>query len=245
LRARFAEVARACGPLRDLDVQLMQRDDCRTQVPAGLRGHLDEVFTRLAQERGAEQIAVAAVIGGESYRRLKRDWRAAIGALRSGPPLGLDAEELAIRVGRQVIEHRYQRIGENLDAAAAGDDAMLHRVRVECKKLRYALEFFAPMLEGADEAIAQLERVQDALGEYNDLVVQGARLGALLQAESPRAAGVVGRAAAIGAVLAGLERRREKARERCADRLVDLAGRRFSRAMKRITDEHDPDRRSE
>jgi CHAD domain-containing protein len=244
-RARFADVARVCGPLRDLDVQLMQRDDYRTLVTSGLRSDLDDVFARLAQERAREQNVVAGVIGGASYRRLKRDWRATIRALRSGPPLGLDAEEPAIRVGKGVILHRYERIGESLAAAAAGDDAMLPRVRVECKKLRYALEFFAPMIDGAEDALAQLERVQDALGEYNDLVVQEVRLGALLQSESPGAPGVVGRSAAIGAALAGLERRRVRARERCADRLAELAGRRFSRSVTRITDEHGPDRRSE
>ena len=245
IRARFAEVARACGPLRDLDVHLMQREDYRTLVPGGLRSDLDDVFARLAQEREREQRAVVAVIDGASYRRLKRDWRGTIRTLRSGPPLGLDAEEPAVRVGRDVILRRYERIREHLASAAADDNATLHRVRVECKKLRYALEFFAPLIGGADDTLAQLERIQDALGEYNDLVVQEARLGALLKSESPGAPGVVGRAAAIGAALAGLERRRAKARERCVDRLAELTGRRFSRSLKKITDDHDPDRRNE
>jgi CHAD domain-containing protein len=108
-------------------------------------------------------------------------------------------------------------------------------VRIECKKLRYAAEFFGSLFGHADDLLARLERVQDALGEYNDLRVQSARLSALLRAESAAAPGAIERAAAIGAALAALERRRAKSRARCEERLAELAGRGFVRAVERIT----------
>jgi CHAD domain-containing protein len=130
-----------------------------------------------------------------------------------------------------------------MTAAGPDDDAGLHRVRIEGKKLRYVLEFFGQILGPTDEVLQRLERVQDALGEYNDLRVQTAHLNAALQGESPGGRGAIARAAATGAALATLERRRAKARERCARRLSELSKREFSRAIARITEGQTEDER--
>jgi len=52
------------------------------------------------------------------------------------------------------------------------DYAALHEVRIAGKKLRYLLEFFAPVLDGSHQRkIALLTGVQEELGKLNDLVV--------------------------------------------------------------------------
>jgi len=51
---------------------------------------------------------------------------------------------------------------------------MLHVLRIHCKKLRYLMEFFASLFhqETINSLIEQLKRLQDNLGDFNDLRVQ-------------------------------------------------------------------------
>jgi CHAD domain-containing protein len=51
---------------------------------------------------------------------------------------------------------------------------MLHVLRIHCKKLRYLMEFFASLFhpEAINSLIDQLKRLQDNLGDFNDLRVQ-------------------------------------------------------------------------
>lgn len=53
----------------------------------------------------------------------------------------------------------------------------LHHARIRGKQLRYAGEFFAPLYgKGAKDYLAVLGKLQDALGEINDIAVAGPRL---------------------------------------------------------------------
>ena len=51
------------------------------------------------------------------------------------------------------------------------DAEAMHRLRIECKKLRYAAEFFRPLFAGMDGFIAHMKGVQDLLGLMNDVAV--------------------------------------------------------------------------
>jgi CHAD domain-containing protein len=233
-RAQFAELSHACGRLRDLDVELLRRGEYEAMLPVPLRAGLAGVFELLARARAQEQGAFAGVLAGAPYRRLKREWRAAVRDLDSGASAGLDADEPVLRVARELARRHRDRVLAAMGEGEPIDDAGLHRARIEVKKLRYVIEFFAVLLPGADGVIERLGRVQDALGEYNDLRQQTARLGDALGAVAPRGRSAIEQAAAMGAVLATLERRRAKARARCARRLAELSGRAFSRAFARV-----------
>jgi CHAD domain-containing protein len=53
-------------------------------------------------------------------------------------------------------------------------DELLHALRIECKKLRYLMEFFTSLFprKKMTRLIKQLKKLQDNLGEFNDLSVQ-------------------------------------------------------------------------
>ena len=55
------------------------------------------------------------------------------------------------------------------------EDALLHALRIECKMLRYQLEFFTSLFP-PKEISRQIKRLQDNLGDFNDLTVQQAHL---------------------------------------------------------------------
>lgn len=62
--------------------------------------------------------------------------------------------------------------------AAAGDIGALHALRIDVKRLRYAIEFFAPLLgpRKTKRAIGALMQAQEDLGFLNDLSQAGPRL---------------------------------------------------------------------
>lgn len=62
--------------------------------------------------------------------------------------------------------------------ASIDDPASLHALRIGIKRLRYALEFFAPLAaqKPMQRLLAQLTALQDALGQINDLANAGALL---------------------------------------------------------------------
>jgi CHAD domain-containing protein len=90
------------------------------------------------------------------------------GALREGPIAAMAAEKLR-RHRKKILNG-----GAHLDEL---EPRRRHELRIRAKKLRYASEFFAGAFPGRkssrlrEEFVAGLEKLQDALGELNDIVV--------------------------------------------------------------------------
>lgn len=72
------------------------------------------------------------------------------------------------------LAKRWDKVRKGGSDLAALDEEQLHRLRIEGKKLRYAIEFLASLHPGDDartrqqEALEALEALQDGLGEIND-----------------------------------------------------------------------------
>ena len=77
------------------------------------------------------------------------------------------ASERLVVVYRRVLK-RGTKIKPHTPAEA------LHQLRIECKKLRYLLEFFRSLCERKRVVpfIKELRKLQDNLGDFNDLQVQ-------------------------------------------------------------------------
>jgi CHAD domain-containing protein len=102
----------------------------------------------------------------------------------------------------------------------------LHDLRKRCKELRYALEFFAPLYpaDSYGAVLADLKRLQDCLGEFQDSEVQIGEIRALatsmLAADEAPAVTLL----AMGEVTAGLAARQQAAREGFERRFATFAG---------------------
>ncbi|MCF8178080.1 MAG: CHAD domain-containing protein [Sulfuritalea sp.] len=75
--------------------------------------------------------------------------------------------------------HRLRRKMRRLTKAASIEDpASLHAMRIGIKRLRYALEFFSPLVHRRplQRTLSQLVSMQDCLGQLNDLTNAGALL---------------------------------------------------------------------
>ncbi len=96
------------------------------------------------------------------------------------------------------IEAAFAVLDRRLRGAETMDDAeMLHRARIDTKRLRYLVEPIKGRLPGASALVAQCKRLQDVLGEFQDAsVVEDELAVAVPAAAKARAARL---AAACGA----------------------------------------------
>jgi inorganic triphosphatase YgiF len=92
------------------------------------------------------------------------------------PILDFAAEQLARRL------RKIRKKGKALDRL---DARSRHKLRIQAKKLRYAAEFFASLfgskraLKRCKHFLSALERLQDSLGDLNDIAVHEKRIAAM------------------------------------------------------------------
>lgn len=160
------------GDARNLDVFLARLG---ADASAEQRAHLEA-----ARERAYDQVVEA--LGTARFRRAMLELVAWVhgGRWRRRRKAGLPLRDFAAR--------RLDRLWRKVLAAghelAALDEEARHRLRIEIKKLRYAVEFFAILFDPTGRACKRiktgLEGMQESLGHLNDIVTAGeliARLG--------------------------------------------------------------------
>lgn len=170
------------GPLRDWDVFLTETlGPLREQMPkeAGLRE-----LQRAAEDlRNKARVTAIEAIRDPRYSDLNLrlgqslaagDWLGPVA--RPGLPLSRFAKKaLAERAGKLIKRGRERK---KLDEEA------LHALRIEGKKLRYAIEFFQELYpaKATRNALEALTGLQDCLGAINDAAVGRGLLDALRSA---------------------------------------------------------------
>ena len=217
----FAWLGRLTGPPRDLDVHLLDLGGYRADLPPSAHGALAPLIDHLERRRQAAQAQQTAGLDSARYRRLRREWGRFLetDADGSGENAARPVREVAAeRIGR--AWSRVRKRGRVLSAETPAET--VHDLRIACKKLRYLLEFFRSLF-AADRAsafIRSLKRLQDDLGEFNDLQVQQRELedtaGELLAGGGADAAALL----TMGRLVERLESRRHAARRR----LVEAVG---------------------
>jgi len=173
-RQEFAWLGHATGAVRDLDVQLLAFPDHAAALgPTGV-SDLEPVREAMRAQRSRERCQLLEALASPRYRRLKKDWRALLATADAGAWTGGAARQSALAQSSAMIRHRYRKafkVGAELTPDSA--DADLHRLRMQGKKLRYLLEFFAALYPREDvrQLVKVLKGLQDNLGDYQDLSV--------------------------------------------------------------------------
>jgi CHAD domain-containing protein len=174
-RRDFAFVGKLSNALRDLDVYLLRERAYKAKIASVLRNDIDPLFEFLRQKRAEAFQKAVRGLRSERYARSMRDWEAFL----KGPPRDTPTAPMAglpiITLACKKVFRKYRRVvkvGSGL--LESTDDKMLHVLRIHCKKLRYLMEFFSSLfpMEKMDILIDQLKRLQDNLGDINDLRVQ-------------------------------------------------------------------------
>ncbi|MCY3683392.1 MAG: CHAD domain-containing protein [Gemmatimonadetes bacterium] len=215
----FRQLNRSTNRLRDLDVYLLDEETYRAMLPQSLQPGLDAVFSRLKSERRRALSDMVQVLDKPEYLDMMDSW----GAFSQGEQSrgGKDSAVPAIALARKFIFKRFKRVLKR--GQVIGDDTpdeALHDLRIDCKKLRYLLEFFASLFpkKKMDKLIGYMKKLQDNLGDFNDLSVQQQELMTYLNEVLPRSrrADRLLCAAAIGGLIARLHDQQQAVRREFA-----------------------------
>ena len=181
LRGRAKVLSSRLGAARDLDVFLGERLD------RAVEDHERELLTplRLRAEVAREaawKAAQACVAGGDFALFL--DDVAGLAASR----LPLAGTRKLPKVARRILNRQQKRALRRGRTAKSGDEGDLHRLRIALKKLRYSAEFFAPLYraEKVKRYLSKVRKLQEELGEINDIAHVRATLSNLMRDSGPK-----------------------------------------------------------
>ncbi len=182
-RATMRDFAGQLGPARDLDVFIAESLGAvagRLPLAGG-----DGLQRLASKRREAAYVDVRAVLDGGRYRTFKQsfaDWLNT-GGWRHSPTIadhrGILDQNVA-SFSRRVLKKQRKRVLRQGRSTTADVPEELHRLRIDCKNLRYAAECFAPLYPDMEHFIAHLKGLQDVLGAMNDVSVTRQLLDELL-----------------------------------------------------------------
>jgi CHAD domain-containing protein len=181
-------VAGELGLARDLDVFISEGLSAvaeKLPLPGIQRlGHLAE-----ARRARAYQEQVCAMLDSERYRHFKENFRIWLNG-RAWEKAEIKKKQAKrqemniVHYSRELLDKQERRVlsaGSHVDR---DDAAAMHQLRIECKKLRYAAEFFRPLFATMDTFISHMKGLQDLLGTMNDVAVTRHLLDDLLAQET-------------------------------------------------------------
>jgi CHAD domain-containing protein len=175
----FSWLGERTGPTRDMDVYLLKIPAYQRTLPEGVREELQPLVRFLSLKKRAAHRRMVRSLGTERYARFLEEWgtylRTPVEPDSDPPhahrPIACVARERIWKVFRKVLKR-----GRKTDRKTSPET--LHRLRIDCKKLRYLMTFFQSLFPfGAlRPLIKELKNLQDNLGDFNDLYVQRAAL---------------------------------------------------------------------
>ena len=224
VRTILRDLACETNRLRDLDVYLLAREEYMGLLPPAFQPALDMMFRDFESERARAFKKVAVHMRSAARIRLIEDLDV---FFREGSshPSAIAAELPVGPLVFQRIYKRYRRIRKI--AGGLGPDApdeVLHDLRIQCKKLRYLMEFFGELIPQEKAAAMEkpLRRLQGRLGEFNDGSVQQKFLLDYWE-QTQRAAGEKdGMALSLGGLISILHYRRMQQRDRIHESLASF-----------------------
>jgi CHAD domain-containing protein len=147
----LTRIRKKAGKVRDLDVQLAALRSLKfPQEPRRKTQLMHQLIELRGQREKKLSKALTREAVGEIHKRLKR-------ARKDFHP---EVNRDPLSVARQILEPLAKADG-------LPTEELVHQYRLLAKRARYTAEFASKSAEGA-QFIAQIERVQDALGDWHD-----------------------------------------------------------------------------
>jgi CHAD domain-containing protein len=175
------DTGRALGAVRDLDVFNREATRYLRQQPKRRRHDLDPLLAHWHDQRETARLALIAYLDGKPYRAFVQGFGEFVRSPGAGvkPVSDVEPERFLVRdVLSSTVWQRYETVrayGRVFDRAPM---ATLHAWRIDCKYLRYTLEYFQSLLgPDASRLIGEVIAVQDHLGDIQDAEVAQGILG--------------------------------------------------------------------
>ncbi len=218
INARFKDnfryLGQLTGPVRDLDVYLLMEDNYKARLPEHLQEGLHYFFEDLSKKRRTEHKKLVRALASPKFQAIIDDWQTFLedennlsGGAKSHAPIG--------PLANTIINKRCKRVFANgRKITTDSPDEELHELRIQGKKLRYSLEFFSSLYPRQEIKILikNLKRLQNNLGDFNDLSVQQDMLRQYLADIKPGTIKSKKLSAAIGGLLTNLFHEQQRIR---------------------------------
>jgi len=210
-KQRFSELAKMTNRLRDLDVYLLNKEVYQSWLTDDLIFGLELFFRKIKRERTIEFKKVRSFFQQSVICQLIDDWEAFLdsdlylGSTKRAEVLLKDYSEEKIRKKYKKAKIIMKGIHKNTS------DNKLHKLRVECKRLRYMINFFKTIYppKKVKVLIKYLKELQDSLGLFNDYFVQIIHLQSHLKSLNKNSKYIVEEAVAIGGLLTLIQEKKK------------------------------------
>ena len=171
----FKYLIRLTNRKRDLDVYGLKEEKYKMMLPTDMQMYIKPFFVKTNKEERIQHNKIANYLVSDEYNILVNYWEKFFNSSLTTQQGGLKSEKNVLLLAKNIIYNRYKRViklGDSITKSSS--NSLLHKLRIECKKLRYLLEFFSSLFaqNDIDYLIKQLKKLQDNLGEYNDLTIQ-------------------------------------------------------------------------
>jgi len=173
-RQKLGELQKTTNHLRDLDVYLLLKKNYSTILPPDLRDGLEALFQEITAEREKEYQNVKSFLSQPLNLDTLKEWESYL--QQEKLPRSRNSQRPILPFSKKVIRQRLEKVmakgGQLLKKKP--EQKELHQLRIQCKKLRYLLEFFSSLYpeEKIAMLVESLKCLQDLLGEINDLSIQ-------------------------------------------------------------------------
>jgi len=212
-RGEFAVVGQLTNHLRDCDVLLENRTGYENMLPPSLNRGLVPFFNNIAAVRRKEHRRLVEYLHSAHYQTVCQEWDKFLDRLPNFPVTPTSEMSVGELSGKLILKRFRRVLRRGAAITAMSSDAEMHQLRIACKKLRYLLEFFAPLhADQLAEMIEQLKKMQSNLGDFNDLAVQIAKLDVRIRRASPHRRNSLLTAAAVGGLIAMLAEQKYRLR---------------------------------
>lgn len=171
----FSNLGKLTGPLRDIHVYLLNFDNYQQQLPEDLKSDLEPFRVFLLKHEKIEHIKLLNMLTKKRYLNFKSSWREFLEEPLPEKVNLANANRLIKQVSDMAIWNAFQKVVTyGVKIKDESPDEKLHRMRINCKKLRYLLEFFRDLYPKSKMAtiLKSLKKLQNVLGNFQDLSVQ-------------------------------------------------------------------------
>ncbi len=172
----FRDLGKKSNELRDRDVYLLRQTTYFHYLPPFLQPSLKPFFVNISSSRSGLHKRFCRYLSSSDYRSFLDELERFLNPLsipnpENAPNASLSTKSVAMtsikKAWKKVIRHGHQ-------ISRKTTDSELHALRIDCKKLRYLLEFFSSIFpaETIASVIRQLKELQENLGDFVDFSVQ-------------------------------------------------------------------------
>jgi CHAD domain-containing protein len=236
-KSEFSWLGKITGAARDLDVYQLKMRDYKAALPDHMAADLVPLQDFLDRHQKIAYRELNERLDSERYGLILGGWQEFLDLPVPNETDLPEATTSILDLASKRIWKSYRRVLAKGNAISPDTPPeALHRLRIECKKLRYLLEFFRSLFDG--EAIGQpikaLKQLQDNLGDFNDLEVQQATLRQYGQAMVAEQSATAESLMAMGRLIDHLEQRQLEERQLFHQRFPEFSSRQNQKRFHRL-----------